>query len=288
MSDLRKSAKEKMLMLLGFNGATSMNYDLETDIHLAKQAGFELLEIWAAKLNKYLEGNSLESLRHLFEEAGIRPYSINSIEFITFKQGKAYENIKAECESLSRIAKELRCPKIVVVPSPTPPGATEQDIVEESVRVLRELSTIAGKYNVDLAFEFLGFSHISVSRLEQCYRIVKETNRPNIGLVLDTFHFYAGGSSVEEIDGVDKDKIFIFHINDAADREKSQLEDAHRLFPGEGVIPLTRILESLERIGYNNMVSIELFRPEYWELPPSELGRRSLESVKGALKGIYS
>ena len=275
-------------MLLGFNGATSMNYDLETDIRLANQAGFELLEIWAAKLNKYLESNSLESLKQLFEEAGIKPYSINSIEFITFKQDRDYENIKAECERLCRIAKELSCPKIVVVPSPTPPGATQQDILEESVRVLRELSTIAGKYNVDLAFEFLGFSHISVSRLDQCSRIVQETDRPNIGLVLDTFHFYAGGSNVEEIDGVDKDKIFIFHINDAEDREKSQLEDAHRLFPGEGVIPLRDILESLKRIGYDNMVSIELFRPEYWGLPPSELAARSFESVERVLKGIYS
>ena len=274
-------------MLLGFNGATSMNYDLETDIRLAQQAGFELLEIWAAKLNKYLEGNSLESLKRLFEEAGIKPYSINSIEFITFKRGKDYESIKSECERLCRIAKELRCPKIVVVPSPTPPGAAEEDIVEESVRVLRELSTISGKYDVDLAFEFLGFSHISVSRLEQCSRIVQETDRPNIGLVLDTFHFYAGGSNVEEIDGVDKDKIFIFHINDAEDREMSQLEDAHRLFPGEGVIPLTGILESLKRIGYDNMVSLELFRPGYWELSPSELGRRSFESVERVLKGIY-
>ncbi|NLB72846.1 MAG: sugar phosphate isomerase/epimerase [Firmicutes bacterium] len=274
-------------MKLGFNGATSMNYDLETDICLAKQAGFELLEIWAAKLNKYLENNSLESLKQRFEEANVKPYSINSIEFITFKKGRDYEGIKAECKRLCSIAKELDCPKIVVVPSPTPEGATEQDIIAESVTVLRELSAIAAEYDVDLAFEFLGFSHISVSTLDLCYRIVRETDRPNIGLVLDTFHFYAGGSGLEEIEAVDRDKIFIFHINDAEARERSQLKDAHRLFPGEGVIPLKGILERLAKIGYENMVSIELFRPEYWELPPDELGARSFETVEQVLRGIY-
>jgi len=152
---------------------------------------------------------------------------------------------------------------------------------------LRELSAIASEYDVDLAFEFLGFSHISVSTLDLCYRIVRETDRPNIGLVLDTFHFYAGGSGVEEIEAVDKDKIFIFHINDAEDRERSRLEDAHRLFPGEGAIPLTDILKGLKKVGYNNMVSIELFRPEYWELPPRELGARSFDTIKQALRGIY-
>ena len=274
-------------MRLGFNGATSMNYDLETDIRLAQKAGFELLEIWAAKLNKYLEASSLESLKQLFEEANIKPYSINSIEFITFKEGEDYEKIKSECKRLAAIAKELACPKIVVVPSPTPEGATEEDVIAESVKVLRELSEIAAEYDVDLAFEFLGFPHISVSTLGLCWKIVRETDRPNIGLVLDTFHFHAGGSSLDEIDGVDKDKIFIFHINDAEARERSELEDAHRLFPGEGVIPLKDILERLHRIGYDDMVSIELFRPEYWELPADELGARSFESVSRVLRGFY-
>jgi 2-keto-myo-inositol isomerase len=271
-------------MLLGFNGATSMNYDLKTDIRLAEQTGFQLLEIWASKLYKYLENNSVADLVQRFERADVKPYSINSIEFITFKQGEDYERIKIECRNLCKIARELSCPNIVVVPSPTPPGATEDGILAESVRVLQELSAIAAEYNINLAFEFLGFSHISVSTLDRCYRIVHETDRPNIGLVLDTFHFYAGGSDVKDIEAVDKDKIFIFHINDAEDRERSQLEDAHRLFPGEGVIPLIGILRSLKKIGYDNMASIELFRPEYWELAPEELGRRSLLSMKQVLK----
>jgi len=60
-------------MLLGFNCATGMNYDLKTDIRLAKHAGFELLEIiGAAKLNKCLESNSAWSLKQLFGEAGIK------------------------------------------------------------------------------------------------------------------------------------------------------------------------------------------------------------------------
>ena len=174
-----------------------------------------------------------------------------------------------------------------MVPSPTPEGATEEDVIAESVKVLRELSEIAAEDDVDLAFEFLGFPHISVSTLGLCWKIVRETDRPNIGLVLDTFHFHAGGSRLDEIDGVDKDKIFIFHINDAEARERSELEDAHRLFPGEGVIPLKDILERLHRIGYDDMVSIELFRPEYWELPADELGARSFESVSRVLRGIY-
>jgi sugar phosphate isomerase/epimerase len=50
---------------------------------------------------------------------------------------------------------------------------------------------------------------------------------------------------------------------------------------------LTDILKGLKKVGYNNMVSIELFRPEYWELPPRELGARSFDTIKQVLRGIY-
>ena len=48
-------------------------------------------------------------------------------------------------------------------------------------------------------------------------------------------------------------------------------EDAHRLLPGEGVIPLDDILTRLKQIGFDGLCSIELFRPEYWERDPAKL-----------------
>jgi 2-keto-myo-inositol isomerase len=49
------------------------------------------------------------------------------------------------------------------------------------------------------------------------------------------------------------------------------IEDAHRLLPGEGVIPLDDILTRLRQIEFDGLCSIELFRPEYWERDPVEL-----------------
>ena len=69
--------------------------------------------------------------------------------------------------------------------------------------MLTELSGIAERFNVSLAFEFLGQPRCSVQTLELASRIVKETARPNVGLVIDSFHFYAGGSSLESIEELD-------------------------------------------------------------------------------------
>ncbi len=64
--------------------------------------------------------------------------------------------------------------------------------------------------------------------LELADEIVRRVSRPNIGLVIDSFHFYAGGSKVESINELDPERLFIFHINDAEDRPRDELEDRHR------------------------------------------------------------
>ncbi len=270
-------------MLLGFNGATTMRATLEEDVKAASSAGFKALEIWAGKMNHYLQSHTLNDLRALFTSNGIQPVSINSIEHITFK-GDGYSEIREQCRRYSEIAEAVGCDKIVVVPSPTPPGATWADIKRESIRVLSDLAQIAAAHHVNLAYEFLGQPDCSVSTLAQCWEIVREADLPNVGLVLDTFHFHAGGSALDSILQVDPAKIYIFHINDAEDRPRATLTDAHRLLPGEGVIPLLDILSNLRIIGFDGLCSIELFRPDYWKRPPRELAADARTKTTALLK----
>ncbi len=100
---------------------------------------------------------------------------------------------------MQRLQRRLKCPYIVLVPSPRPQGVSDQDVFTESVAVLREISDKFKGYKVKFAFEFLGFEWCSVSTLEQDFEIVRAVNRDNVGMVLDTFHFYAGGSNIDSI-----------------------------------------------------------------------------------------
>ena len=125
-------------MKLALNGATTMHADLETDINAAGAAGYDLVELWASKLRKYLETHSIGELKTLLTSNNVEAYSINSIEHITFRTAEDYELIKAECGELSAVAGQIACPYIVVVPGKLPESATEAEIIAESVRVLNE------------------------------------------------------------------------------------------------------------------------------------------------------
>ena len=270
-------------MKIALNGATTMHADLTTDIKAASKAGFELIEIWAAKLREFLKTNTVADLKTLLEENNLEPYSINSIEHITFRNAEDYAKIKAETEEFSRIAGEINCPYVVVVPGKLPENATEAEIIDESVKVLNELADIAEKHNVGLAFEFLGQTDCSVQTLDLDKKIIEQINRENVGLVIDTFHFYAGNSSFEAIETLDPEKLFIFHINDAQDLPKENLTDAHRLYPGEGILPIKEIKKRFDKIGYDRMVSIEIFRPEYWNEDPFEVAKKAKAATERVL-----
>lgn len=270
-------------MRLALNGATTMKADLATDIRVAGEAGFDCLEIWAAKLRLFLESNTVEDLGRLFSASGITPYSINSIENITFRDQAGRAAALSECEELCRIASAIDCPYVVVVPGRIPAGATREDVIGESVRTLQELAAVAEAYRVGLAFEFLGQPDCSVQTLALADEIVRGTERSNVGLVIDSFHFYAGGSSIESIDALDAARLYIFHINDAEDLPRERLEDRHRLLPGLGILPLKEIVAALQRIGYDRVASVEIFRPEYWQRDPLTLAREARAAVANIL-----
>jgi sugar phosphate isomerase/epimerase len=81
-------------MKIGFNGASTMKADLPEDIRVASLGGYDLIEIWAKKMEAFLSDHSLDDLRKLLEKARVKPLAINSVEFITFNS--SWEKTNAE------------------------------------------------------------------------------------------------------------------------------------------------------------------------------------------------
>lgn len=261
-----------------------MKADLETDIRSAAAAGFELVELRSNKLYEYLDTHSLDDLKALLNETGVAVLSINTLEHITWRSEEDYAEIKKECAKLSAISAEIGCPYVLSVPGALRQGPkTDDETIEESVRVLNELADIAEPHGIKLGFEFLGEAGNSVTTLDLGSRITDLVGRDSVGNVIDTYHFYAGSSSWEALEKLDPRKLFIFHINDAEDLPKDQLNDSKRLYPGLGVLPIARMKETLDRIGYKGPASIEIFRPEYWERDPYEVSREAKEAAERAL-----
>ncbi len=262
-------------MQLGYNGATTMTSNLETDIRIAGRAGFDGLEITATKLDTFLTNHLIADARKLIDTARLKTYAINSIEKINFREAKGRAEVLARTRQLCEYAQALACPWIIAVPGPAPEGTQWEAIRDNTVTSLRAMSEIATPYGVNLAFEFLGFPWCSVRTAAQGWEIVRVTDHANVGMVIDTCHFYAGGSTLESIRAIDAKKLAIFHINDVEPMPKEEITDSNRLFPGDGVIPLKEIISAVRGTGYDGIVSVEIFRPEYWQRDPFAVAKEA-------------
>jgi 2-keto-myo-inositol isomerase len=288
-ADEQGSSPEGMSMKICFNEATTMkNSTLEQDLFLCEQNNYDYIEIRLDQLRQYLKKHAAADLVHFFSQSSIKPYSLNAVEFITFRDPAGYRAVKDDLEFLCQIGQRINCPKVVVVPTFGVGSRTRSEIKNESVRVLRELAGLAAPYGIKLAYEFVGYPDCSVNTLGQCWDIVKEVDRDDVGLVLDCFHFHAMGSRFEDLRQVDPAKIFVFHIDDSEDLPVGALRDANRLWPGDGVIDFSRLSATLKEIGYSEMASVELFRPEYWNWQASAAIRTAKEKTEAVLRRYFT
>lgn len=273
----------------GLNGATTGPRDLLTDLRAAADAGYQALEIRDVKLQAYLDsGGTLHALRQRFSDAGVEAASLNALERSTLVTGADLEAVLTRCRTLCEWAAALDCPCVVAVPSFMTRVVDRQQVARLTADALRAMAQVGRRYGVAIGFEFLGFADCSVNTLEAARVIVDAVNDPKVGLVIDAFHFYAGGSRLEMLDGLRPEQLFLVHLDDAEDRPRPQLADAHRLLPGDGVIPLKALVRRLDALGYGGLYSIELFRPEYYEWDPNKLARVGLEKMKALFDTVNS
>ena len=48
-------------------------------------------------------------------------------------------------------------------------------------------------------------------------------------------------------------------------------------------MPLKKIKQHFDKIGYDRMASVEIFRPEYWEQDPFEVAKRAKAATEKVL-----
>jgi 2-keto-myo-inositol isomerase len=264
----------------GLNGATTGPADLRTDIRAAREAGYEVLEVRDTKLRAYLEGGgTLERLRRELDDAGLQVYTLNALEHATHPTGLALGALLDRVKVFGEWAAALGCPFLVAVPSFREEAGEPARVEPVAVEALRAITAAARPFGVKVGFEFLGFPDCTVTTLAAARRIVDAAADPDLGLVIDAFHFYAGGSTWGMLEGLDPRRLAIVHLDDAEDRPRRELRDEHRLLPGDGVIPLRELVRRLEELGYDGPWSLELFRPEYYAWDPVALARVGRERM---------
>ena len=264
-----------MAFKAALNTITIKNAPLLEKIKVAAEAGFQGIGLWSGELEQHKrDSGSLDGVRAALKAGGLEVAEICFVGGWMWAEGEAREKAYASCERTFALGREVGSPVVIACASE---GRRSRD---RAVADFAELCDLAAGYGVTAALEFIGPFQM-VKDVASAWDIVQAAGRDNAALLIDTFHFYRGGSRVGDLARVPGGKVALVHINDVVDAPLEQLTDAQRVLPGEGVLPLDDILRVLERQGYDGYLSLELFNPELWEQDPMAVGKRSRETLRG-------
>ena len=147
----------------------------------------------------------------------------------------------------------------------------------------RTLCAVGREIGVAPQLEVWGFS-ANLSRLSESTYVCIEAAHPNACLLPDVFHLYKGGNDFTSLKMLGGAAMHCFHLNDyPADPPREQIGDAQRVFPGDGVAPLSEILATLSAAGFRGALSLELFNRDYWQDDVRTVAETGLRKMRDAV-----
>lgn len=272
------------MMELAVNHATLMETPLEIFLKAISNAGFSGVELRRDETFTYLNSHNFSDLHNLLEENGLKCVTFNAVELFSLCEEVEFQRIFQYTERLMKIGNEIGCDHIITVPSFLDNmGMPEEKIVSKSVDRLKILAGLAEKYDFRLSFEPLGFPNNSVRKVDRALKIINNKELPEMGLVIDTFHFFVGENPLSDLSKIPLKKLWLIHINDAIEKPFKELQDSHRVLPCQGFFNLEMFMEKLKSMGYEGWLSLELFNESLWKEDPFKVAKDAMNSLKKIL-----
>lgn len=257
------------------------------EIEIAREAGYDAIEPWMDTLHQYVaDGGSLSDLKKRLLDAGlVVPSAIGFAHWIVDdadarKQG--LETARRDMDLLAQIGgQRIAAPPVGAQDKPGPDLAT----ISQRYRALLELGDQLG---VIPQCEVWGFSK-TLSKLSETAYTVIGANHPKACLLADVYHLHKGGSGFDGVRLLSGLGLQVFHLNDyPAQPGPEQINDSHRVFPGDGVAPLVPLLRTLRTVGFSGFLSLELFNREYWKQDPLQVAQTGLRKMRAVAQQAES
>ncbi len=133
---------------------------------------------------------------------------------------------------------------------------------------LREVAKVLKDQGVRLGLEYVGPKTMWASgrypfihTLGEMRELIGEIDTGNVGVVLDSWHWWNAGDTVEDLLALKAADVIAVDLNDApAGIPKEQQMDGRRELPcATGVIDVKAFLKALNQIGYDGPVRVEPF-----------------------------
>lgn len=247
-------------------GNIGVNADLLTAINLAKKYGFEAID-WGANAIASLTKDELDRVVGLMKESNL----VWGATGLTVDFRGDESRFKEGLDKLPAIAKALKTAGLTRMTtwiSPTHPRLGFDENFKLHKERFAQIAKVLKDFDIQFGVEYVGTKtsrqrggNLFIYNMKQALELIEATGAENIGLVLDSWHWWQADENVEDILKLKGKNIVAVDLNDAPSGiPKDKQQDNRRELPAAtGVIDLKGFLRALAQINYDGPVRAEPF-----------------------------
>ena len=238
---------------------------------LAKSVGFEGIDPPMSE--------SLEQIRALYAEHGLRVGCLGLPTNFRADESTFLDGLD-ELANASAKAAVIGCTRCVTWIGPSSDELPFAENFRRHVQRLASVARVLGDHGLRLGLEYVGPKtswtkgrHPFIHTQEGMLELMEAIGEPNVGLMLDAWHWHTSGGTAADILSLTDDQVVQVHLNDAPAGIPidEQLDNVRELPGATGVIDTATFLGALKEIEYKGPVTPEPFCARLLELPQDEI-----------------
>ena len=286
LSVIRSTAQQRKFYTAFVPGSLGVDADQAKAIELAAKYGYDSVQPFPGDLRRdgvqrYLEALERHQLR--WAAAGL-PVNFRSDDD-SFAEGMA--ELPANADALQ----EAGVTRVGTWLSPAHETLTYLQNFKRTANRLRQVANVLRDRDIRLGLEYVGTKrnwtasrHSFVHTMAGTKELIAEIRGPNVGVVLDSWHWWTSRETGDDIRTLSNDDVVSADLNDAPRGiEREEQYDNRRELPLDtGVINVRDFLEALVSIGYDGPIRAEPFNRRLNEMEDEQASRVASEALRKA------
>jgi len=266
----------------GVNEGTFDFYEsVESKIASLSNNGIKNIGLWTKNKNR----SDIDGISDCLKLHNVEVVEINFITEL-FNHDYDCSSLVSEIDECIHLAKCLNA-KFVTAASFC--EVLDPELVRNNIK---KLSSRLKEEELSLALEFLPWT--AVPTVGDLWSLISDLDLENVSILLDSFHFFKGDSSYNQLDEIPIEKIQLVHLNDFHNNENLQYADlslieqtrGFRLFPGDGDFPIKDLLLYLKNRGFEGYMNLEVLNSQHKDLGTSCLAERAQKNIHEYLEQL--
>ncbi|PSW22217.1 xylose isomerase [Photobacterium sanctipauli] len=250
---------------------------LAEKMEAAHKAGFHGIEIFEQDLTKFT--GTPADVKRMAGDYGLEILALQPFRDMEGMPAPLRQQKYDMLEKKMALAHELGTKRMMMCSNVQPYSSPD---LQQCAEDLHAVAQLAKQENIMLGYEALAWGR-HIADYDDAWKLVNLVNHDNLGIVLDTFHMFARGNTLDTlINDIPLEKIALVQVADAPKLNMDVLQYSRhfRCFPGQGDLPVVEFLQALKAKGFDDYLSHEIFNDEFRASSPYEKAVDGIRSLK--------